>query len=461
MRRGTAILFLCFAAILITAALLISCSGGSPNTGFVNTSISDPAPCSMPTGPYSHVFVTVTDVKIHASASAGPNDPGWMSLTPDLESNGPQQIDLLNEPLNECFLAMLGSKTELQAGNYQQVRIMLASTGNGLTKNSCDQLPGDVPNCVQLANGSQFPLLLSSEANTGLKIPSGQIAGGQFTVAAGQTKDLDIDFNTCASITLQGNGQYRLNPVLTAGEVSTNSAINGTLIDSGTKSPIAGGTAFVALEKRDLNNVDHVVLSTKADPTSGAFALCPVQNGTYDVVAAAVDSTGNIYAATVITGVPAGSVMGSIELFKTGVASASLTGNVTTSPIAEDIGLAALQPIGGGVQIVTPLALESMATATLSTSTGTCVPNSCTAMFKWAVPVAPPQVGAFNAGNPPTSGYSAAPTPNGILYMVDGEPPLLAGGTAACSQADVLSNSVAVSPGLPFGVGTLPFTNCQ
>jgi hypothetical protein len=165
--------------------------------------------------------------------------------------------------------------------------------------------------------------------------------------------------------------------------------------------------------------------------------------------------------ATVITGVPAGSVMGSIKLFKTGVASASLTGNVTTSPIAEDIGLATLQPIGGGVQIVTPLALQSMATATLSTSTGTCSANSCTALFTLAVPAAPPQVGAFNAGDPPTSGYSAAPTPNGILYTVDGEPPLLAGGTAACSQADVLSNSVAVSPGSSFGVGTLQFTNCQ
>jgi hypothetical protein len=50
----------------------------------------------------------------------------------------------------------------------------------------------------------------------GLKIPFGQIASGGFTIGAGQTKDLDIDFNTCASIVIEGHGQYRLKPVLHA-----------------------------------------------------------------------------------------------------------------------------------------------------------------------------------------------------------------------------------------------------
>jgi hypothetical protein len=36
-------------------------------------------------------------------------------------------------------------------------------------------------------------LQLSSESTTGIKIPSGQIAGGDFTVASGETKDLNID----------------------------------------------------------------------------------------------------------------------------------------------------------------------------------------------------------------------------------------------------------------------------
>ena len=458
MRPHPAILFVCAAAVLITILALISCGSSSPQTGFVNTSISDPAPCGVPNGPYNHLYVTVTDVMIHASATAGPNDPGWIDLTPNLKTDGAKQVDLMNEPANECFLAMLGSNKELQAGNYQQIRIMLA-TGNVKLQgpNNCT-LPGTPLNCVQVGL-NQYPLQLSSQVNNGIKIPSGQIAGGQFTVAAGQTKDLDIDFNSCASIIVQGNGQYRLKPVLTAGEVGLNSAINGTLVDSGSKLPLTGGTAVVALEKRDANNMDHVVMSTTADPTNGTFALCPVQSGTYDVVVAAVDSQGNFYAATVITGVPASSALGNIELFKSGVASASLTGNVVTSSVAGDVGLAALQPIGGGVQVVTPLAEQSLATATLSTSQANCGPLC--ASFTLAVPAALPKVAAFTTGNPIT-GYAAAPTPiSSVNYAVDGEPAALSDGTPSCTPADFVSNSVIVTGGSSQNVGTLNFSACQ
>ena len=461
MRPHLGILFACAAALLITALVLIGCGSSGPQTGLVNTSISDPAPCSAPNGPFLHVYVTVTDVKIHASASAGPNDPGWIDLTPNLTKNGPVQIDLLNEPANECFLAMLGSNTELQAGNYQQIRIMLADNASALTGvNACKPL-GNLANCVMMndGKGTLQPLQLSSQANTGLKIPSGQIAGGQFTVAAGQTKDLDIDFNTCASIVVQGNGTYRLKPVLTAGEVGTNSAINGTLIDSVTKQPIIGGTAIVALEQRDSNGIDHVMMTTKADANNGTFAICPVPNGTYDVVAAAKDGSGNVYAATVITGVPAGAALGSIQLFKSGVAAASLTGNVTTSPIVDDIGLSALQPIGNGVQIVTPLATQSMATATLSTSMGNC--GALCATFTLAVPAAPPEVGAYDSTNPPTSSYAPGPTNSGIQYTVNEEPVLLPDGTSVCTPASQLSNSVTVTGGSSANVGTRSFINCQ
>jgi hypothetical protein len=75
-------------------------------------------------------------------------------------------------------------------------------------------------------------LKLASEAQSGLKIPPGQIAGGQFTIAAGQTKDLDIDVNSCPSIVANPGGQFILKPVLHAGEVGLSSAINGAVIDS-------------------------------------------------------------------------------------------------------------------------------------------------------------------------------------------------------------------------------------
>src|SRR5438445_15219 len=104
-------------------------------------------------------------------------------------------------------------------------------------------------NCVVLAsNGSVHPLLLSSEATTGIKIPSGQIGGGGVTVPPNQTADLNIDFNACQSIVLQPNGQFRLKPVLHAGEgsLSACNSLSGTVVDSVTHAPISGGMVIVA-----------------------------------------------------------------------------------------------------------------------------------------------------------------------------------------------------------------------
>src|SRR5215469_14517243 len=125
-------------ALLVVAILAAGCSNGSSGNqpGFVNLSISDPPTCAAPSGPYSHVFVTVTDVKIHTSANAGPNDPGFVDLTPNLKNN-PQQVDLLAQGSTECFLAMLGSKVELQAGTFQQIRVFLAPDGTSISNNHC------------------------------------------------------------------------------------------------------------------------------------------------------------------------------------------------------------------------------------------------------------------------------------------------------------------------------------
>src|SRR5437762_13378488 len=94
-------------------------------------------------------------------------------------------------------------------------------------------------------------LQLSSETQTGIKIPSGQIAGGSFTVGSGQTKDLNIDFDACASVVVQGNGQYRLKPVLHAREVSLQSASSSLsrTINNGSAAPIVGGNPIVAIEQ--------------------------------------------------------------------------------------------------------------------------------------------------------------------------------------------------------------------
>ena len=474
MRRSA--LFCMFAAILIVCALVVSgcsSSGKSPTTNagaFVNVRVSDPATCSSPKGAFSHIYVTITDVQINASASAGNNDSGWIDLTPSL-AQSPQQVDLLGQANNQCFLAMLGATTSLQPGSYQQIRIMLASDATVVANNLC----GSSANCVMLSsapNAAQ-PLLLSSEAKTGIKIPSGQIAGGQFVIAPGETKDLDIDFNACQSIVAQGNGHFRLKPVLHAGEVTTTStSINGTVVDSVTNRPISGGTTVVALEQRDSSGVDRVIMETVTD-ASGAFSFCPVAGGTYDVVVGAVSGTQVAYAATVITGVQPGNALGLVPVTaqtSASAAPASITGLVTTSTgtaaTAADISLSALQPINSTVMVTVPLAGQSTTTANVTTVAGsTCPGNAHCASYTLSVPALNPSVGAFVAT---ASQKPAAPPAGPVSYTIDASAFTNDGtSTRDCSPSELKTSStpantpLTITSGMSSTAATLNFSGCQ
>jgi hypothetical protein len=476
MRKGA----LCFTfslALLVGAVLfLFACSSNSKMSSggatTVNVMVSDPATCSAPQGPFSHIYVTITDVQINASSSAGDNDSGWTDLTPNLKQS-PQQVDLLGQANNQCFLAMLGATTALQAGSYQQIRILLASNGTVVPGNQC----GSNANCVMLTSDvSNTPqaLLLSSESQTGLKIPAGQIAGGQFTVAAGQTEDLDIDFDACASIVHEGNGKFRLKPVLHAGEVSvTSSSINGTIVDSVSGTAIAGGNTVVALEQKDNSGVDRVIMETVTDST-GAFSFCPVSAGTYDVVVVAVNGAGDAYAATVITGVQPGNALGTVPLVEqTGasLAPASITGEVTSSTgsaaISVDLSISALQPItvnGSSLLVTIPLAAQSAATATLPTASGaSCPANTDCATYTLSVPALNPSVGNYAVGNQ----TPAAPASGPVNYTVDAMAFVSGGGTHDCTMSDMQTSSTSTSTSLTVTAGTsvtaatLAFTGCQ
>src|SRR6202008_4766166 len=138
-----------------------------------------------------------------------------------------------------------------------------------------------------------------------------------------------LDFNACSSIVREGNGAFRLKPVLHAGEVAQQAAISGTVIDAGTQAPIVGGNTVITLEQNDGSGVDRVVMETVTD-SNGAFSFCPVASGTYDIVIAAVNGAGVAYAATVITGVQSSAALGTVPL-TSALAPASVSGTISTS----------------------------------------------------------------------------------------------------------------------------------
>jgi Domain of unknown function (DUF4382) len=459
------------ATVLATLLWFAGCGGGNSastpsnpsGNGMVTLTVSDPPTCSSSSnGPFLHVWVTITDVKINASSSAGDNDSGWIDLTPNLK-NSPQQVDLLGADSNQCFLATLGS-IGLQAGTYQQIRIILADNNAPPANNNCSTKPASA-NCVVLASDGSFHVLdLSSESKTGIKIPSGQIAGGQFLIAGGQAKDLNIDFDVCASIVTEGNGKFRLKPVLHAGEVSTTTAsINGKLVDKATGQPIVGGKAIVALEQAS-GGIDRVVMQTTPD-ASGSFVFCPVPIGTYDVVAVAVSGAGVSYAANITTGVSPGNALGNVPMNAvTGAnrSEGSIVGMITTTNMGAattaDITLSALQSVGG-VQVTIPLAQQSSATATLSTAPGAACPgNTDCASYTLDLPGVNPTVGAFSSnGTSYTAGAAGAAS-----YVVDAQAFVPgSGGTPDCSPSDITSSAQSVSPGNITNAPTLAFTGCQ
>jgi len=391
---------------IIAAACGGDGGGGSSSspTGTVNTSISDPPTCKTPNGTFSNVFVTITWVRAHKSPNAGPNDSGWVDLV-DLRDK-PQQIDLLNLPDDNCILTLLGSTTGIPSGQYQQIRFYLLSNSPAPSEktpqpNLCQ---GHGYNCVVLAaGGGTETLQLSSEAQTGIKIPSGQIAGGRFTVPDGQAVDLNIDFDACSSIVLQGSGQYRLKPVLHAGEISrTTNAISGVVVDNN----VGVDGAIVFLEQRDIldSTIDRVVRQKFTDK-EGKFIFCPLPPGNYDVVVGG-QAKGKNYVPTITLDVGVGTAIGTIPLVGA-TAPASISGQVQAafaSGTEVDIDLWALQNATTSLRVTVPVLPGS-------------TPNPVTVQgvpvaYGLSVPTGTPRVRSLSI-----PGSSYGPTPNGDYFV--------------------------------------------
>ena len=431
------------ALALLVTGVIVSCGGSSTDTmgtgmgagmGTVNVTLSDPPSCTPPNGQYTHVYVTVRSVQAHIDPNATDSSSGWQELAPQLTSQ-PMQIDLFSKPQTTCVLAQLGSAS-LPVGSYQQIRLLLVSNspaaGSALpTTNAC---AGNGYNCVVLGDTTIHELQLSSQANTGLKIPPGQIVGGPIDVMADQSVDLNIDFNACASIVQEGNGEFRLKPTLTAGQVSANNTgISGQVLDSITKAPIVGSVQ-VAIEQEDSSGVDRILMQSVAD-SNGNFTFCPLPTGTFDIVVVGIGTANIPYNATTVWNVPNGTNLGAIPLIAEigATAPAILQGFVTATNGAAagniDVSLSALQtatsgtattrPITIPLQTIsaTPLTPEVDSTGLVSVSSNTNCPNGAPAnancaSYTLVVPASNPSVGIFSS-----SGFSySVPATGDVLF---------------------------------------------
>jgi hypothetical protein len=437
---------------IFSSLFLLSCSsggsdtvagGGIGGTGTVTTTISDPPVCKAPIGDFENVWVTITRVRAHTSANSGPNDSGWVDLV-DLRDK-PMQIDLLDleKTTTDCILTQLGSTSGIPAGQYQQIRFHLLSNTPAQNEatppsNNCGSNNGY--NCVVLPGGGIETLQLSSEAQTGLKIPSGQIAGGHFTVPAGQAVDLNIDFDACASIVLQGNGTYRLKPVLHAGEISLNTtAITGRVVDSDGGASI--GNAIVLIEQKDAENIDRVIMQTLTD-ADGGFIFCPLPPGTYDVVVSAKNQT-KTYNATITLGVGVGTAMGNIKLSPatgTGIIKGNVTAVITGSGQEVDIDISGLKYATSSLRVTIPMFQGS-------TPTTVTAPNKNPTNYSLSVPTGNLHVGTFSG-----TGTSYSQVSGGYFINAEAE---------NCTQSSQSTTELSVGPGGEVTAPDITFTGCS
>jgi hypothetical protein len=430
--------------------------------------ISDPAACKASGGPFSHVYVTIADVQASTNADAPANDPSFVDLTPGL-SAAPQQVDLMGQANSNCFLASLGVGQQLAAGNYQQVRIYLGpdSRASTVANNACG---ASYANCLVRTDNSLHDLVLPAAASQGIELAANHIINGSIAINAGDQPYIDLNIDVCSSILATADGQYEFNPMVHAGLIpSTGSTISGTVVSAKTGQPLTGGSVVVALEQKDAaTGIDRILMRTSAG-SNGTFVMCPVPQGTYDLVAVGVDGANVSYSAGVETGIQSGQLAGKVPLVP-GSQQGTLEGLITTqgtglTPIGVSLAVQAdaLQQIAtNGATITVPL-LPSQSPyneAMLTINGSSCAPGADCAPFVMQLPSSTPNVVAcseqtaqFKQQKGSKPGYTAE-----SVAAIPGT-----GGAAACAAGSLLA------PNGPVGVGSgettmtsaMSFTQCQ
>ncbi len=240
-------------AILVAIPLIfVGCDpAASGETGTMKVMLHDnPAD-------YDEVNVFIEGVEVNNAE----DDTGWVEIGTPQET-----FDLLE--LTNGAMEELGTE-ELEAGTYEQIRLILGSDGHSVVIDSVEH---------------------------DLKVPSGAQTGIKLNINAEIEPDITytilLDFDAHRSVVKAGNEQsgvqYLLKPVISA----TNQAVTGNI--AGVVDPAEAEPVVYAIAGSD------TLTSTQADTSDGSFTLVGLEAGTYTV---SIDPTNDTYQSQDTTGV--------------------------------------------------------------------------------------------------------------------------------------------------------------
>lgn len=257
--------------LALAAALAVAgCGGGggSSGTGTLKLALTDAPACG-----FDAVHITVEKIRVHRSSSAGDADAGWSELT----LAPARRIDLLS--LTNGVLEELG-QTQLPAGTYTQLRLVLAEGAGG----------GAPVHAVRPSGGAEVALETPSASQSGLKL------NVDLRVEPDKVADFVLDFDACRSVVQRGgSARFHLKPVI---------AVIPRLSDAGQRvvgyvdPALVLPTTRISLQRNGVEQKATLPLAAPG-PDLGKFVLYPVPAGDYTLV---VSAEGR--ATAVMTGVP-------------------------------------------------------------------------------------------------------------------------------------------------------------
>jgi hypothetical protein len=258
--------FLSLLTILISTVAFTACNTNSgTGTGTMKVSLTD-APAA-----YDEVNIEIRQVLVNQDEDAeepddngedndegeedgDEEDNGWYSILDD--SMTVNLLDYQNGNTLEL------GETELEAGQYNQIRLIL----------------GDNNNVV--IDGETYNLSTPSAQQSGFKLLVNA------TVEEDQVYELVIDFDASQSIVETGNGNYILKPVLRTVDLEEQGSISGTVL------PVEAEPFVYAIVGQD-------TVGTQPDD-EGNFKLVGLEDATYNV---SFNPTNDAYADSVIEGI--------------------------------------------------------------------------------------------------------------------------------------------------------------